>query len=191
MAGDADNMMLVQGVCAGEVVPRVTREGDMLNTTLALQQRQGFLSWRYPWSWWELPSLDWNLSLNSRVALEVQIETASGEFDLDFSDTHLRDFKLQTGESAITLRLPAGAGRTAVDIQAGAASVAIHVPKTVAAQLYFAPTGAAVDIDVSRFPRIEGGMGEDIQEYRSANYDAAENRVSIHLELGRGSVKID
>jgi len=145
---------------------------------------QGFLNWRYPWAW-ELPVVDWKLSLNPHVPLTLHIEEGLADVDLDFTKAHLTDFSLETGRSTIALRLPDNAGQTAVHVEAADTSVAIHVPVGVAAHIQVFKGQGSLEVDLTRFPVVEDG-----QEYRSSDYDTATNRVAIHLELGRSSVKI-
>ncbi len=79
------------------------------------------VSRRYPWAW-DVPVFDWNLSLNPHIPLVLHIEKAEGELDLDLTKTHVTDFRLEAGDIAIDLRLPANAGQTAVHIQAAVAA---------------------------------------------------------------------
>ena len=146
------------------------------------------MSRRYPWAW-VVPMFDWNLSLNPRIPLALNIEKGAGEVDLALTRTHLTNLRLEMGKGSIVLRLPANAGQTAVHIQAGIASLAIHVPAGVAARIH-AFTGqvtveGSLEVDLTRFSLVEGG-----KEYRSRDYDTAANRVDIHLEMALGSAKI-
>jgi uncharacterized membrane protein len=181
---DGTDDALVQGTCRGNVNTHVTREGDLLKTRLTSRSGEGFLNWRYPWAW-EMPVLDWNLSLNPTIPLALRIEKGMGEIDLDFTRTHLTDLRLEMGEGSINLRLPANAGQTTVHIQAGTPSVVVHVPTGVAARIHVFKGLGDFDIDLTRFPLVEDG-----KTYCSSDYDTATNRVNIHLELGLSSVRI-
>ncbi|MEP6986845.1 MAG: LiaF domain-containing protein, partial [Chloroflexota bacterium] len=146
---------------------------------------QGIMSWRYPWAW-EVPVFDWNLSLNPRIPLALHIEKGRGELDLDFTKTHLTDFRLEMGDGSVSLRLPDNAGETAVHIQAGIGSIAIQVPSGVAARIQVFKGQGNLEVDLARFPIVEAGG----TEYCSSDYETATNRAKIHLELGLSSVKV-
>lgn len=175
---------LVHGKFRGDVDSSITREGELLKTRFASHSGRGFMSWRYPWAW-EMPVLDWNLNVNTQIPLALYIEKGMGEIDLDFTKTHLTDFRLEAGSSPIILRLPANAGQTAVHIQSGSPSVVIYIPAAVAADIQVFKGQGSLDVDLSRFPLVGDGRA-----YRSSDYDMAVNRVDIHLELGLGSVRI-
>jgi uncharacterized membrane protein len=190
MQANAGEGVLVQGTCGGDVVSKVAREGDVLKATLGPHAGWGLTSWRYPWSWWEMPGLDWDLNLNPDIPLVLHLETAAGEVDLDFTRTHLSDLKIEIGEGSINLQLPARAGKTSVQIRAGVNSIAIHVPKGVAARIHSPAVLPGLEVDVSRFPLVSGGKYEDMSEYRSANYETAANHVEIDLQMGMGTATI-
>jgi uncharacterized membrane protein len=181
---DATDHTLVQGTCRGEVDAQIGREDHLLTTRLTPRLGRGFMNRLYPWAW-EMPVLDWYLSLDRRIPLALHIQKGAGEMDLDFTKTQLTDLRLETGDSAIVLRLPASAGKTTVHIQASTASLAIHVPVGVAAHIRAPETQASLEVDSTRFPLVEDG-----EAYHSNDYDMAANRVEIHLALAYGSARI-
>lgn len=185
MLSGTPTKMFIQGTCQGNTDSQVTREGDLLKNQLVLRPEKGFMNWRrYPWAW-ELPALDWNLRLNARLPIALDIQKGRGEIDLDLTKTHLTELKVVTGTGSIKLRLPANAGQTTVHIEAGEVALEIFIPVGVAARIHPAEQQASFEVDSTRFPSAADGT-----EYRSGNYDTATNRVDIHIELGIGSVKI-
>jgi uncharacterized membrane protein len=181
---DANNSMLVQGMCRGDVDLDITRAADLLNAKLTLRSGQGLMSGRYPWAW-ETVVRDWDLNLNRHLPLSLSIQKGMGEIDLDLTKTRLTDLKLETGDGHIDLRLPDNAGQTAVHVVAGQIALEIRVPAGVAARIHTFETSASFDVDATRFPLTQDG-----KEYRSADYDTAANRVEIRFEVGLGSVRI-
>lgn len=182
--GDAADRALAQGTCYGGVSARLAHKDDLLRARLTLFSAHGLLSWRYPWAW-EMPVFDWDLSLGQRVPTAIRIEKGTGEVDLDLGKTHVTELSLEMGDGTISLRMPAAAGHGSARLLVGGAALAIHIPPGVAARIHTA-TAASVEIDPARFPRIKDGGGD----YRSPDYDTAENRLDIHLELGSGSLII-
>jgi len=184
MLSNAPDGALVEGACSGNVDSHISREGQCLKTRLAADTGRGILSWRYTWAW-EMPAFDWNLRVSPRIPLTVQIRKGAGELDLDFTQSCLTDFRLETGNSAIVVRLPAAAGQTVVHIEAGTGSLAIHIPSGVAARINAYTIQASLEVDVIRFPVME-----EPGAYCSRDYEGATHRAEIDLKMGVGLVSI-
>jgi len=125
------------------------------------------------------------LRVSPRIPLTVQIRKGAGELDLDFTQSCLTDFRLETGNSAIVVRLPAAAGQTVVHIEAGTGSLAIHIPTGVAARINAYTIQASPEVDVTRFPETEEPGG-----YCSRDYEGATNRADIDVKMGVGTISI-
>ena len=82
-----------------------------------------------------------------------------------------------------TLILPARAGRSQVEVHAGAASVVMRVPQGVAGRIQMKSGLVGTKIDNNRFP-FNGSV------YETPGFDTAENRVEIMVEAGVGSIEI-
>ncbi len=95
----------------------------------------------------------------------------------------VKEFDLDTGASSSRIILPAKAGYTLVDIDAGAATVEITVPEGVAASIKVEAALMKKTIDEKRFPY----NGE---RYLSPDYETAENKVEIKIDSAVGSVSI-
>ena len=68
-------------------------------------------------------------------------------------------------------------------MEAGAASLVIHVPDGVAARVDYDAGLASVSVDQNRFPKQNG-------IYQSADFESAENKVDIRIETGMASIAI-
>ncbi len=112
----------------------------------------------------------------------LNLKTGASANQFDFTDLRLTDLKLETGASSTDLTLPANAGQTKVDIEAGAASVVIRIPPTAAARIRIRSGISGIDVG-SRFQRIG-------DYYQSPDYDSAQNKADIYLQMGAGSVDI-
>ncbi len=155
--------------------------GDMLAVTLQmLRQDWGFWTWPGGWS---RTRLDWNVSVNPNVPLQLAVEGGASEAWLDLSALRVTDLSLKTGASSTRLALPAQAGHTQVRIEAGAASVRIEVPAGVAARIHGVMGLGALNVDERRFPRRGG-------EYQSDDFATAANRADIEISGGVGSVEV-
>lgn len=125
----------------------------------------------------------WKIFLNPQVPLRLELKVGAAESILDFSNVIVNELDLQTGASATKLTLPTKAGICRVKISAGMAEVNIHIPEQVAARIRSTAGLGTTDVDQSRFPR-QGS------EYKSPDFDTAENKVDLFVEIGLGAVNI-
>jgi hypothetical protein len=106
--------------------------------------------------------------------------------DIDAGPTFFPFFGVNTWASRVKLILPAIAGHTLVDFEAGAASLEVVVPEMVAARIRLDQGLSSTAINEKCFPRI----GTARNYYQSAGYDAAENKVEFNFEGGASSLII-
>lgn len=166
--------------CTGGVDMRRRREGDRQVIDVRLPP-DGFLLFGLPWLWAHPP--EWSLRFSQEVPLTLEVEAGASDAHLDLSDLQVKRLRLQTGASAVEVTMPSAAGQTKASIEAGAASVRLHVPEGVAARIRAKGGLSEIKIDRNRFPR--GPQG-----YQSPDFDSAEHRVEIDLQTGVGSVEI-
>lgn len=97
-----------------------------------------------------------------------------GTADLDLGGVRLTDLDVRADASVVEVNLPADAGQLTLAVLSKAAAVTIRVPDGVAAWLRGEMDTPVLELDISRF-QIEV-LG---REYRSADYEAARNRVDL------------
>lgn len=173
--GDSTN--LLEGLFVGGLERSAKRDADTLRVKLRIPE-QGFDFWD------SKPELDWRFVLNARVPLVLNIGAGAGRADLDLTNLLVSDLVLKTGASEINLHLPARAGLTRVKVEAGAASLSMHVPDGVAARIHVRSGLSAIRVDQARFPKQDGA-------FLSPGFDEAANKVDIDIEAGVGSISID
>ncbi len=169
--------MLLEGDFGGGVNVDSHRSGDMLESRLRTAVQF------FPFMWAPGFSLNWNVSLNRDIPLELSLETGACETRLDLTDLKVTDLRVESGASSTEVSMPANAGNTRARFQTGAASVKIRIPQGVAAHIRSHGGLSSTTVDQARFPR----MGD---YYQSADYDAAANRSDIEIEMGVGSVEV-
>jgi len=125
----------------------------------------------------------WSFGLNNAIPLALEVKTGASKAALNLTDLRLQTLRLQTGASETQINLPAAAGYTEVVAETGMAEVKFQVPPAVAARIHTSGGLSEINVDQDRFPR-QGTV------YQSPDYDAAENKVDIHLTVGLGSAKI-
>ena len=176
---------LLNGVFGGGLLSRVDRSGDITNIQLRVPERQGLLSWQYPWSWGSASALDWTLHLSDQIPIVLEIEISSGISTLELGSLWITDLKIKANASETQISLPDREGHTTVNIESRAAAVEILVPQDVAATIHSEGDKLGDQIDLARFPLIEAG-----QAYRSEHYETASKRMDIRVDNSMSAVKI-
>jgi hypothetical protein len=174
-AGAASTEVL-NAAFGAEVENSARLEGDQLKVKLRTSP--------HFWAWYPGESLDWDIRLNSEIPLSLKIDSGASSSTLDLTTLKVVDLDIDTGASSTEVSLPANAGNTRVDIDSGAASLKLHVPAGVAARIQVKTGVASVNVDLSRFPRQDGGI------YQSVDYATAANRADITIDTGVGSVDV-
>ena len=171
---------LLEGTFTGGLDHRVRLNGNTLQVELRVPA-QNFMFFPF---WWNSGSGHrWDLVLNRDISLDLDIKSGANEARLDFSDLLVKDLRLQTGASSTDLTVPAYAGYTRAEVKTGVASVTIYIPATVAARIQSRGGLSEVKIDSNRFRRTG-------DRYESPDYETAENKIDLSIEVGVGSVKV-
>jgi uncharacterized membrane protein len=175
---------LIEGTFGGGVTTETQMDGDVLKVSMVVLKKSGFMSYRYPWAWGPVNLLDWNLHLNSQIPLKLEIATYGGVVDLDFSGIQLTELLYSTSAASSTITLPAHTGHLGVKIQANNSSLVICIPPGVAAYIHSKNKYSSFELDTERFQMIKL-----YEEYKSSDYDTAENRVDLMFEVAATSIK--
>ena len=119
---------------------------------------------------------DWRLMVSPNVAVELEINAGAADLDLDLHDLNVSRIVVGAGASDVRIFLPANAGKTSVEIAAGAAHVEIVVPEGVAARIDNEVFMSSTQIASDRFFETNDGLHE------SLDYSTASNRVDIEID---------
>lgn len=166
---------LLDGECTPGSIVKTSTEGDQLR--VKIKTVPDF------WTWVPGESRDWNLALAKDIPLVLDIDSGASTSTLDLRDLKVTELDLDTGASTTDITLPAEAGHTRVKIDAGAATMRLHIPEGVAAQIRIESGMASINVD-SRFPKVGSNL------YLSPDYASAANRADISIETGMASVEI-
>jgi hypothetical protein len=175
--------LLYSGSFGGGIERKVRRVGDALDVVLQPSQ-QDWARWIVPWSWFGARAgMDWDVRLGSGVLLELVFETGASESHLDLLELNVGRFHVKTGASSTDIIVPAHAGHIQGRISAGAASVKITVPPSVAARVSGVMGLGAITVDQVRFPRRE-------DYFQSSGFSEATDRLELDIDGGVGSVTV-
>jgi hypothetical protein len=182
LRGGAGPDVLAAGSFTGGMRHQESRQGDTLDVEMRVPEDL-WMNFGGPWIFGPWTPILWDVQMNDRIPMTLDLETGAGESKLDLSGMKVEDIRLKTGASSTEMTLPARAGKTKVKVISGAASVVLRIPDGVAARVAVESGLAGIIVDQNRFPRSGGG-------YQSADYNRAENSVDIKIETGVGAVEI-
>jgi hypothetical protein len=180
--GGAKMGQLADGMATGGVAFNSRLQGDEQIVKASIPSRS-FMWFMPPFAWGTNPGFTWDLALAEDMPLNLNVESGASETRLDLSSLRVTKLKVATGASDTKITFPKAAGQTKAKIECGMASVSMVVPDGVAARIETSSALASTSVDANRFPR-SGSV------YQSPDYDSAENRIDIRIEMGMGSVTV-
>lgn len=127
---------------------------------------------------------NWNLRLNDEIPTTLIIETGACNAYLNLIDLKITDLRLSTGVSKSTILLPSTIQRSKVLINAGVASLDIHIPKNIKARIRIKEGLTSLSIDKNHFIRT------GVNSYQSIDFNNSEYQTDINIESGVGSITI-
>lgn len=169
---------LLDGSFNGGVENHVQRKVD--SVSVELQAPETSIPFFTPF---DSGRLRWDIGLNRDVSLSLNIETGASQNRLDLKNLLVKDLRLATGASSTEIHFPANAGETRAVLKSGAATVNAYVPAGVAARIQVDSGLSSINIDTARFPRVGN-------RYESPDFASAENRLSLDIETGVGSISV-
>lgn len=181
LTGPAGPGALMSGEFGGGVRTEAWREGATQH--LKLKMSGDTFPMFFPWGAWD--KVFWEFGLSKDVPLTLVVKGGAGILDLDMRELRIRELKIDGGVGTSTLWMPASAGQTRVDIEAGVGTLTIHVPEGVAARISSSQGLGTITVNQRRFPSV----GERV--YQSPDYESAANRVEMHIEGGVGTVTVN
>ena len=123
-----------------------------------------------------------NLGMTTAVPLDLKLDAGVGDVVLDLTQFDLRSLDIHGGVGNIEVLLP-GAGNYTVKADMGVGNIEFTIPKTIEARVNF-DGGVSGSQVPSRFTSV----GED--QWETAGFDSADNRVTLNIHSGVGNMTI-
>jgi hypothetical protein len=155
----------------------VERRGDEAIVRLGGQMDRGPIPWR------EYGPDNWSLRLSPRIPIALDVRTGASDTSLDLRQLQVTRLDVEAGAASLRVTLPRAAGHTEARVKAGAAGVEITIPEGVAARIQARSGLSGLSIDEGRFPRA-GSV------YQSPDYDTAANRIDLDIDSGVSGVTV-
>jgi len=141
---------------------------------------------------------DIEIRLASDVPTSLTINVGAGEFDVDLSDVHVTDARVNVGASSMRFVVPKPSGDVAIRMNGGASNIVLVVPDGVEARI--ATTGGLLSLrsDNTRLGSgLNTGLGGDPggcvacgSSIETRGYGAAHDRVTITISAGASSIVV-
>lgn len=173
----AGSAILARGTFVGGLDQKTSRIGDRLE--VRMRPARDILDFPFLG---RFNQLDWDVSLNSDIPLNLTLNLGANKSVLDFKDLKITGLKLETGASDTRLTLPAS-GRFHADLDLGAAAIEVTVPDGVSARIRASLGAADLKIDEARFPRVAG-------YYQSPDFESSANSVDMTIDAGAASIRV-
>ncbi len=117
---------------------------------------------------------DWRIAVGGDVATRLDVAAGAGDFGFDLSGIRIVDARVSVGAAQARITLPRPIGDVPVRIVTGASQVVIVTPPGVEMQV-----------------RASGGLFNLEGRNETAGYATATDRVSVRVEGGAASVRIE
>ncbi len=128
--------------------------------------------------------MDYSYELNNNIPWDVSIDAGATDADLDFRDTILKNLELNSGAGDIELKIGKIDKKAIVAADVKASDFRISIPEDVGYKAVI--RGAIKDVTISSHDYVREG---DV--YTSVNYDTANQKVDMNLDVGVGDITID
>jgi hypothetical protein len=141
--------------------------------------------WQTGTTVWAFPAprngIKWDLQLNPEAVKNLQLDLGVGQAELDLQDISLDNLQVKTAIGNTTLTLPAQ-GDCQVQLEGAIGKLTVIVPSEIGVQIQ-----ASSAIGTTHVPE---DYIRNAGNYRSPNYDQAENQVNLNVSNAIGLIEI-
>ena len=123
-----------------------------------------------------------NIRLNPNPEWEINVETGATDLNFDLSKFKVRDLQLKGGAASFKVKIGQPLTMTNIDISTGVSSVEIDIPQNAACSVE-TDSGLSSNDYPSNFVSTNN-------RHESPGYDAAKNKIYIHIKGGLSDFKV-
>jgi hypothetical protein len=124
-----------------------------------------------------------DIKLNTNPVWDIDVTTGATDLNFDLSKFKIKTLSLKGGAASFDVKLGAPVGTTNVEVSTGASEVTIRVPKGAACRIT-SNTGLSSN-------EFEGFSKKSDNDYETDGFDAAKNRILIHMSGGISDFKVN
>ncbi len=128
--------------------------------------------------------MNYQFNLNDEILWDLDIDMGAANGTIDLSQLSIRDVELDAGAADVKVIFGDKIETVNVKIDTGAASISLSIPEEV---------GAKVKMEGALKSSNLKDLGWHYQHdyYQSPNYDSAQKKVNVDLDMGAGSLDVD
>jgi Domain of unknown function (DUF5668) len=123
-----------------------------------------------------------DIKLNPAPEWEINVETGATKLDFDLSKFKLRSLVLKGGAASFTVKVGQPLATTNVEVSTGVSEVNIEIPQNAACRIQ-------TDSGLSS-TSFDGFTKKDDGHYETAGFDAAKNKIYVHMSGGISDFKV-
>lgn len=123
------------------------------------------------------------VALNPNPVWDLNFDVGAASMDFDLSEIKAKQIDVDMGAASIRLKIGSLYPETKINIDAGASSINIFVPKESGCKII--TDGALSSKHFSDFEKI------DSDNYVTANFDQAANKIYIEIDCGVSSISVE
>jgi len=127
---------------------------------------------------------DWNVSLNNTLPVSLNIDSGAVSANLDISKIILKDIQIKSGASSYDITLGDKSDLATGEINIGASSVKLRVPKSVG--LRFELNAGATSNNFT-----SEGLSKSGSIYSTDGYDSSAKKIDLSIKAGAASIELD
>lgn len=124
-----------------------------------------------------------NVDIGRNIPTNIHIKSGASKVDADLSSVALKSLNIDSGASSIDVKLGSKLDESKIDIDSGASSADILVPASAGVKLTF-NGGLSSRHLPSDYQDIDSNV------YQSANFDKADKKIIINVDMGVSSFKL-
>lgn len=123
------------------------------------------------------------MRLNPAPQWDLDFDIGAADVDFDLSPYNARSVRLSTGASSIDLTMGDKAADARLDIEAGAASLHIRIPKSVDCEIHCDAALSSKDFD--------GFEEKNSGEWQTVGFGSAKKKLVIDIDAGVSSLRVE
>ncbi len=130
----------------------------------------------------ETKSNEANIKLNINPIWDIKVETGASKVDFDLTKYKLRSLTFKGGAASFTAKIGQPLTATHIEVSTGVSGVEINIPQNAACRIQ-------TDTGLSS-TSFDGFTKKDNGNYETAGFDAAKNKLYIHITGGVSDFKV-
>lgn len=127
---------------------------------------------------------DWNFLLNKNLPLKLSIDSGASKGSLDLRNSNIDEIDIDAGASTFEVDLATNAKELKGNIDAGASTLDLKAPKNYGLKITLG--GGLITNNFT-----SEGLTKEDKIYKSENYDLAQNKVNLVLDMGASTINLN